>query len=270
MGYRPVGVHAVSYAVGPALVAATQPDLREHIGFLLAIGGYYDSEAVIRHFTTGHHRSAPGEAWVVGQPHPAAKWLFAKSNVAYIADSSDRTLLTAIADAKHADPTRDMGALTRRLKAEGRAVLALVENTDPERVSELIGRLPPRIRAALRALNPAERNLRDELRAHLILVHGKDDKIVPAAESLRLAQAVGPGRADLYIVDRLFHADLGSPSWHDRIVLLNATIQLLRKRGHNANAWRKSERRPATCAFTLSAAHRPTVLRGNAGCADAR
>jgi pimeloyl-ACP methyl ester carboxylesterase len=228
--YRPIGVQAVSYAAGPALLAAMEPDIRDRVGFLLAIGGYYDSEAVIRYFTTGYYQPAPNLPAIVGRPHPAAKWRFAQSNAAYIADPADRAALAAIAIAKHADPGRDVGAMARRLKAEGRAVLALVENTDPARVPDLIRRLPPRIRDTLDALNPARRNLRDDMRARLVLVHGEDDRVIPAAESRRLAQAAGPGRADLYIVESLFHADLAAPSWHDRIVLLRATMRVLDER----------------------------------------
>ncbi|HEY7607732.1 MAG TPA: alpha/beta hydrolase [Alphaproteobacteria bacterium] len=230
MRYRPIGVQAVSYAVGPALLAAMEPDIRDRVGFLLAIGGYYDGEAVIRYFTTGYYQPAPGLPAIVGRPDPAAKWRFAQSNAAYIADPADRAALSAIAIAKHADPGRDVGAMARRLKAEGRAVVALVENTDPARVPDLIRRLPPRIRDTLDALNPARRNLRDDMRARLILVHGEDDRVIPAAESGRLAQAVRRGRADLYLVERLFHADLAAPSWHDRIVLLCATVRVLDQR----------------------------------------
>lgn len=229
-GYRVVGVQAVSYAVGPALLAAMEPDVRGRVSFLVAIGGYYDGEAVIRYFTTGHYRPAPDRPWLVGRPNPAAKWRFAQSNAAFLSDPADRAALTAIALAKHADPARNVGAMTRRLKAEGRAVLALVENTDPSHVSDLIRRLPPRIRDALDALNPARRDLRADLRARLILVHGEDDAVIPAAESRRLAQAVGDAGADLYIVERLFHTDLGSPSLRDRIVLLCATMRVLDER----------------------------------------
>ena len=227
-GYRVVGVQAVSYAVGPALFAAMELDVRDRVRFLVAIGGYYDVEEVIRYFTTGHHRAAPGEPYRVGEPNPAAKWRFAQSNAAYLADPGDRAALTAIATLKHAEPGRDVGDLARRLKGEGRAVLDLVENTDPLRVAALIRRLPPRLLAALNALNPANRNLRQEVKARLILVHGEDDKIIPAAETRRLARAAAS--ADLYIVEHLFHADLASPSLLDRITLLGATMRVLEER----------------------------------------
>ncbi|MEE8623188.1 MAG: alpha/beta hydrolase, partial [Alphaproteobacteria bacterium] len=67
-----------------------------------------------------------------------------------------------------------------------------------------------------------------KLAARLILVHGRDDAIIPYSESEALA-AVAP-RADLYVVDSLAHVDLGLGGLVDTIVLWRAVYRLLAER----------------------------------------
>ena len=41
------GIGAFSYAVGPSILAALRPEVRNKVNFILSIGGYYDVEQVI-------------------------------------------------------------------------------------------------------------------------------------------------------------------------------------------------------------------------------
>ncbi|MEE8516425.1 MAG: alpha/beta hydrolase, partial [Alphaproteobacteria bacterium] len=85
-GYRPVGIVAISYAAGPALLAALRPETRDRVGFVLAIGGYYDIEAVITFFTTGHYRRPGEKQWRRREPNAYGKWVFVKSNARRLSD----------------------------------------------------------------------------------------------------------------------------------------------------------------------------------------
>jgi hypothetical protein len=94
---RPYGVAAISYAVGPALLATLEPDLSGKVDFLVGIGGYYDVNAVIAYFTTGQYRDSAGGAWQRGTPNEFGKWLFVAANVPHVQDMRDRITLLAIA-----------------------------------------------------------------------------------------------------------------------------------------------------------------------------
>ena len=48
------GIVAFSYAVGPAVLAALEPDIRERVRFIVAVGGYYNLFRTVRFFTTGY------------------------------------------------------------------------------------------------------------------------------------------------------------------------------------------------------------------------
>ena len=62
-----VGVMAISYAAGPAILAALRPDAAPRVRFLVAIGGYYDLEAVVTFFTTGYFRTRARAALAAGR-----------------------------------------------------------------------------------------------------------------------------------------------------------------------------------------------------------
>jgi fermentation-respiration switch protein FrsA (DUF1100 family) len=99
-------------------------------------------------------------------------------------------------------------------------------NGDPERAPALIAALPEALRRTLSALDLKGRDL-SRTPPHVLLVHGRDDAIIPASESIGLAATLPAGRARLYLVDSLSHADLGPGGWRDLVVLWRATYRLL-------------------------------------------
>ena len=81
---------AISYAAGPAILAALRPDTAPQVRFLVAIGGYYDTEAVVTFFTTGYYRSGPDQPWQQGEPNAYGKWVFVAANAERLDDPGDR------------------------------------------------------------------------------------------------------------------------------------------------------------------------------------
>lgn len=225
----PVGVVAISYAAGPALLAALEPDTRELVRFVMAVGGYYDLEAVVTFFTTGYFREAGDRPWQHRTPNAYGKWVFVRANADRLDDPADRATLAAMAERKLLDLNADVADLRPQLGPEGRAVMALLDNRDPDRVPRLIAALPETVRVDLEALDLARQDL-TPLHARLLLLHGRDDPIIPATESQALAAAAPPGSASLYLVDRLAHVDLGPSGLRDGLALWRATYQLLTER----------------------------------------
>ena len=224
-----VGLIAISYAAGPALLAALRPDTRRRVRFVFIIGGYYDSEAVLTFFTTGFYRDGPGEPWLHRTPNAYGKWVFVKSNAGRISDPGDGAVLERMAERKMANLEADITDLVAALGAEGRAVYALLANSDPARVPALIAALPEAVRADISGLDLKRQDL-SKLSARLILVHGRDDAIIPYSESKALAAAAPEGQAALYVVDNLAHVDLGAAGLIDILILWRAAYRLLSER----------------------------------------
>lgn len=222
-----VGIAAVSYAAIPAVLAALEPDLAPSVDFVAAIGPPYDMTAVATFFTTGWFRDGPGLPWRHHEPNAYGKWVFVISNARRLDDSGDRVLLAAIAARRMADPASGIDDLTARLTPQGGAVMALLDNRDPERVPALLAALPPAIQAEMAGLDLSRRDL-SKLAARLIVIHGRDDRIVPASEGAALARAAPHG--ELTLLDSLAHTDLKPGGLADAALLWRTTSRLLEHR----------------------------------------
>lgn len=223
-----IGVAAVSYGGMPAVLAAAEDD---GIDFVVAIGAPHDLTATVTFFTTGFYRETADQPWRAGQPNAYGKWAFVKANAARLDDSGDRSLLGALADRKMADPTAAVDDLTAKLGPQGRSVMALLDNADPDKVPGLMAALPRPIRAEIAALDLGPRDL-SRLRARLLLIHGRDDRIVPWTESAALARQAP--RAELTLLDSLAHADLSVNGLGDAAALWRTVLHLAEERDHLA------------------------------------
>jgi pimeloyl-ACP methyl ester carboxylesterase len=228
-GTAQIGIAAISYAAGPAVLAALDPRVREKVGFVIAVGGYYDIDAVVTYFTTGNFRDRPEQPWRYQRPNVYGKWVFVRSNLPRVNDEADRRLLRVISNRKLADPDADTTAFEARLGPEGRGIMALLTNTNPDAVPRLISALPAKIRRDMAGLDLDRRDL-SALTANLILIHGRDDKIIPFTESAALAAAAPAGKASLYLVDGLAHVDLRPSGLTDALTLWRAVYRLLEER----------------------------------------
>lgn len=219
-----VGIAAISYAAGPALLAALA---EPRVDFVVSVGGYYDLPAVLTFFTTGRYRDGAGQPWLTGTPNDYGKWVFVRANARRLDDSADRALLAGIAERKMADLNAPIDDLSAKLSPQGRAVMAMLNNADPAKVGDLIDKLPPGIRAEIDRMDLAGKDL-SQLKARLIAVHGRDDRIIPWTESAALAR-MAP-KADLVLLDNLAHADLKAGGLADALALGNAVRLLLEQR----------------------------------------
>ncbi|MDY7115149.1 alpha/beta hydrolase [Halomonas sp. SSL-5] len=213
---------AISFATGPALLAAMQPDTAHRVRFVIAVGGYYDLTDLLRYATTGEDRGSACRR--PPPPQRDVRWAVLRSQLHALEDAQDRERLAAIARARlageeAADPD------TSELSPEAMALYALVTNRDPARVTPLLGALPPPLLAQFTALDLASRDL-DALEARLVLIHGPDDRVIPVSHSRRLRAALPAGQARLFEAEGLGHVEV-SANWRDAWTLWRAIHHVL-------------------------------------------
>ncbi|HKA63093.1 MAG TPA: prolyl oligopeptidase family serine peptidase [Methylomirabilota bacterium] len=172
-GYERVAVLGISLGAGPALLAAADPSVATGVSAVLALGGYASAVELLRYTLTGAY--------------------------AYDGIAGRRPVLEeAIAQftRANADLVDEAG---RRL----------ADNRDPAAFDDLVRALPAPTRGLLEALSPAR--VISDLRAPLVLVHGREDPAVPFTESLRLAAAArATGRpVRMAIVGAVAHVEAG-------------------------------------------------------------
>jgi hypothetical protein len=233
-----VGFGAFSYAVGPAVLAALEEDIRKQVRFILGVGGYHDLRVAIRFFTTGYFEEQGKPRHV--EPSEYGKLVFARSVTDHLRDPMDRASIDAMVDAKLADPAADIAVFAAGLGPEGTSVYRLMTNTDPQATPSLLQALPPGALATIDALTLADKDL-SRLEARLILVHGRNDPLIPFPETLALGRSVPPSQARILIINRILgHVDVRfSHAWSwrfwteelpDASRLLRAVDLVLRER----------------------------------------
>ncbi|MDP2431674.1 MAG: alpha/beta hydrolase [Pseudomonadota bacterium] len=204
------GMFAFSYAVGPALLAALQDDIREQVRFVVGLGGYHDLPRAMRFFTTGWFEHE-GQ-WRRITPDDTGRMVLVHASLDYLDDAGDDERFERMVELRGRDPDADLAPLAAGLSAQGKAVYALAVNPDPARFPELLAALPEAMRADMERLNLARHDLKP-LRARLLLVHGRNDNLIPWPESLALAAAAPEGQAEAFLIHRVLgHVDLSFSS----------------------------------------------------------
>ncbi len=220
-----IGIAALSYMAGPSLIAASRAPLNDKVAFVFFIGGYYEMTDVIRFVTTRKHRLNDGDPWLEEAPADYALWAFLAAQAQGI-DGPDRGRLAAIAAAKLKDTAADVSSNVAALEGDGKAIYALIENRDPDKVEALIAALPAGMRAQLDQLDPSRQDL-SGFKADALLVHGKDDPLIASTQSEKLAAALG-GKAHLYLLEQVTHVEVNrAGSMWDQIDMLFAGRRLL-------------------------------------------
>lgn len=200
------GMAAFSYAVGPAVLAALEPDILERVRFIVGVGGYHDLGRAMRFFTTGwfEHEGR----WQAIAPDEYGQLVLVRSAMPYLASARDRALLEAMVERRTNDRAARLDDLAARLGDEGRAVYDLVTNRDRDRFPALFEALPADMKRDFSTLDLAGKDL-TRLRARLILVHGRNDNLIPYPETLALTDAVGREQTRVFLIHRILgHVDL--------------------------------------------------------------
>jgi len=205
------GMFAFSYAVGPAVLAALEDDIRDQVRFVVGLGGYHDLPRAMRFFTTGWFEHA-GQ-WRQITPDDTGRMVLVYASLDYLTQAAaDRAVFERMVELRSRDPQAELTPLAVGLSVEGKAVYALAVNPDPARFPDLLAGLPEAMRADMERLNLARHDL-TPLKARLLLVHGRNDNLIPWPESLALAAAVPDGQAEVFLIHRVLgHVDLSFSS----------------------------------------------------------
>jgi|APTNR8051073442_1049403.scaffolds.fasta_scaffold04193_6 pimeloyl-ACP methyl ester carboxylesterase len=232
---QPLGLAAISFAVGPAVLALFEPQAAGRVDFVLTVGGYYDLTALIRYITTGYYRKTPDGPWLHRPPKAYGKWIFVLSNAPRIENAADRDTLIQMARRKLDSAKTDVSDLAARLGPDGRAVYALVENTDPDAVASLLAGLPSGIVEETRRLDLAERDL-STVTARFVMIHDQADRIIPPGHTTEFAAALPPGQAETYYLGSIDHAEPKPPGPADAFKMLQAVYAVLTLRDSGGQA----------------------------------
>jgi len=222
-GHR-VGMAGISFAGGLSVVAAGRPSLAGRLAFVFSFGGHANFQRVVRYLCTGAEPPAPriGDPPRVPPPHDygvaivaldLAERLVPPDQVEPLKAGILRFLHAshlALFDKQKAEQEfAEARAMETTIAEPGRTFLHLVNVRD---VATLGQRLLPSI-ADLgddAALSPDRSPAPD---APVFLLHGAEDNVVPAIETLRLCRHLEPHtKVRVLLTPLISHAEVDKPA----------------------------------------------------------
>jgi len=236
-----IGMMGISFAGGLSVVAAGRPALRGRLAFVFSFGGHANFQRVLRYLCTGEEPafakasagpetrpSAPktppphdyGVAILaLGLGHllvPEAQAEPLRQGVLVFLHASHVALFD---QAKAREEFSKARAMEEALQEPARTVLGLVNRRES---AELGRRLLPHTAALgdVPALSPDQSPAPD---APVFLLHGRDDNVVPSAESLWLEERQRPHTAVRVLLTPLIsHAEVDRPATTREVIDLVA------------------------------------------------
>ena len=195
------------FCVGASLAAVAAQDerIRDQVQFVNFFGGYYDAKDLVKSVVTeSRFYGDDSQAW---HPNILSVEVVASHLVEAVPDPDERALLTARLEGGPAPTTVD----EQDLSPEARTVSALLSGPTLDEADDLLAKLPERTLADFASISPSDGI--DSLRARTLIMHDRQDELVPSEESRRLADALGAGGNVYYTEFSFFnHVDPTRPA----------------------------------------------------------
>jgi dienelactone hydrolase len=224
-----IGLMGISFSGGLAVVAAGRPSLRNHLLYVFSFGGHDDLRRVLEYFCTGmepdalgHVRRESGVTEGIRPPHDygvvivllnVAEHLVPPEQLAPLRDAVRRFLWASYLDGvDKPQAEREFAALRelgQTLPEPSATLLGYVNGRD---VAQLGPRLLPYIGFYVDApaLSPSRS---PGPSAPVFLLHGRDDNVIPGAESQHMADRLrGRAPVRLLLTDLISHAAADQPA----------------------------------------------------------
>jgi pimeloyl-ACP methyl ester carboxylesterase len=219
-----VGLFGFSFGATQALTAVSDEETAALLHGVAAWGGYCDIRRLFRFALTGTHE-LDGTTWRM-QPDPYGVWIVAGNYLPRVPGYSGTE---QIADALHAlaiesgerghfawDPIYDETKLRLRLAlpADQRELFDIFAplTTSPPHVEQRTLDLAEAIADTAARIDPLldPQPYLSKVRTPVLFAHGRDDRLIPFTESIRLARAVPPERKLSLTITSLFQHSGGT------------------------------------------------------------
>ena len=165
-----------------ALVAAADPRINDEVVFLNAFGPYFDASYLLLQVASRSRLYAgQSEPWA---PDQLTLRVLANELIETIEDPRGKQVLSRLFLEGQEVPD----AVLKDLSLEAQGIRQLMEGTTLERAEEIYQTLPAEFRVSMDDISPSAHVA--GLKARLMIMHDRNDQLVPAAESRRLAEAL--------------------------------------------------------------------------------
>ncbi len=228
IGVPKVGIFAISFSGGLALLAASDPQYSPSIAWVASVGGYYELAHVLRFFATGEALHPDGAVQQLS-PHEYGPLIvvydepgdFFSPHDAPIAHDALKLLLAGNGKASE--------ALTRTMTPAGQQIMQDIYHKHRDNLRAAILAEIDKRSEELSAASPAGR-LRF-LHVPVLLLHGSDDTVIPPSELLWIQRDVPKeSLVSAIISPAITHVEVGSKAGlRDKLALVHWMAMLIRE-----------------------------------------
>ena len=222
-----VGVLAISFSGGLALLAASDPQYAASFAWVASVGGYYDLAHVLRFFATGEPVRPDGTVEHLA-PHEYGPLIVISDEPGDFFPPHDAPLAHDALKLLLAGHGKESEALTQRMSPAGQQVMQDVYHKQraslaPAMLAEIDTR-----REKLAAASPAG-HLRF-IHAPVLLLHGSDDTVIPPTELLWLKRDIPEDQlVEALVSPAISHVEVGGKaSLRDRLALVHWMEEMIR------------------------------------------
>ena len=180
------------FCVGASLltVAASDPRIRDEVSFVNFFAGYYDARDLIAAvLSESRFHDGVVDPW---DPAELSRDVVTAQLIEGMSNPDEVALLKRVFVEKDAD--LEASSLSS-LSEEARIVHKLLSGVYVEEARQLVASLPQSTLEALASISP--KTTIGDLKARVLIMHDREDHLVPAPESRRLAEALAE-RGDVY------------------------------------------------------------------------
>jgi|WetSurMetagenome_2_1015567.scaffolds.fasta_scaffold06724_3 pimeloyl-ACP methyl ester carboxylesterase len=179
-----VGLAGISFSGTLALIAATRPEIRNSVDFVLALGPYYD----LHQCTRGWFGAGP--ITVGGGYYPTryyAKWIMMLAAMELLTSDRDRQPLRTVLNELllHGKASTDFSAMSTEGRRWYRLATMREDQSDPELATEIEGYLTSHL---YQQLDPAQAAV--SVHCPVFIMHGEYDDLISPQESRVLHEKI--------------------------------------------------------------------------------
>jgi len=231
LGTQKVGILAISFSGGLALLAASDQQYAPSIAWVASVGGYYDLDHVLRFFATGDAPRPDGTVEHLS-PHEYGPLIVVYDEPQDFFNPHDAPIATEALKRLLCGDGKGSEALAATMTPAGQQVMQNLYHKQRQSLTPAILAEIAKGRDQLSAASPAGHL--GFVHAPVLLLHGSDDTVIPPTELQWLARDVPKE----YLVTALVspaigHVEVGTKvSWRDKLALVHWMAQMI----HTARA----------------------------------
>ncbi len=175
-----VGMGGFCVGASFSIMAASAEPIRDQVAFVNAFGPYFDMRDLIGAISSG--TKSYGVETLSWEPDKLSRKVFITHLTQDLPETESRLLQNAFLD--NASPE----IAVQDLSPQGKAVYNLLKGVPQEEVKTHLAQIPQRTQERAALISPSQRL--DGLRTPLLIMHDREDDLVPAFESRRLLDAL--------------------------------------------------------------------------------